>query len=215
MDRYQFAHWIKRILHLHYIVKTEGMEHVLDGKVHLVMPNHPAYIDPVILGGECWQIPLRPMCDAWIFRNKLFAYVVKRVDALVVPDVAAAPADKRAEVAEQVRNLSHDVLDLLRQGQEICFYPSGHVKREDREEIGNRRLAYEVCRELPDNVEVLLVRTRGLEHSYFSHLKTRFQLFRKVNIHIEDMTDEVKEWAKLDRKDFNTKLEAWYNQTQD
>lgn len=211
MDRFQFAHCIKRILGLHYIVKTEGMEYVLDGKVHLVLPNHPAYIDPVILGAQCWQIPLRPMCDAWIFRNKFFAYVVNRVDALIVPDVAAAPADRRAEVAEQVRNLSRDVLDLLRRGEEICFYPSGHVKLRDREEIGNRRLAYEVCRELPEGVEVLLVRTRGLEHSYFSHLKTKFRLFRRVNIHIENKTEQVREWALLDRKEFNEKLEEWYN----
>lgn len=211
MDRYHFAHLIKRILHLHYIVKIEGMEHVLDGKVHLIMPNHPAYVDPLIIGGECWQIPLRPMCDAWIFKNKLFAYVVNHVDAIVVPDVATAPAEKRAEVAEQVRNLSKDVLARLRNGEEICFYPSGHVKLRDKEEIGNRRLAYEVCQELPENVEVLLVRTRGLEHSRFSHLKTNFRLFRKVNIKFEVMTDQVKEWSKLDRKDFNAKLEEWYN----
>lgn len=212
MNRYQFAHLIQRVLHLHYIVKKDGFEHVLDGKVHLIMPNHPAYVDPVILGSECWQIPLRPMCDAWIFENKLFAYIVRRVDALVVPDVAAAPADQRAEVAEQVRNLSRDVLELLRNGEEICFYPSGHIKLTDKEELGNRRLAYEVCRELPDNVEVLMVRTRGLESSHFSRLKTRFKLFRKVHIHFEVMTDDVKEWARLDRREFNAKMEEWYNQ---
>lgn len=211
MNRHRFAHWIKRILRLHYVVTTDGFKHVLDGKVHLVMPNHPAYVDPVILGGECWQIPLRPMCDAWIFENKLFAYVLGRVDALVVPDVATVPASRRAEVAEQVRLLSQDVLRLLREGQEICFYPSGHVTKGDKEEIGNRRLAYEVCRDLPDGVEVLLVRTRGLEHSYFSHRKTHFRLLRRVHIHFSVMTNEVREWAKLDRRDFNAKLEEWYN----
>lgn len=205
---------IRFFLHLHYRVKIEGMEHVLDGKVHLVMPNHPAYVDPLIIGGECWQIPLRPMCDAWIFKNPIFAYVVNHVDALVVPDVATAPASERARVAEEVRNLSRKCIDMLARGEEICFYPAGHVKVVDREEIGNRRLAYEVCQELPEGVEVLMVRTRGLEHSRFSHLKTNFRLFRKVHIRFEVMTDQVREWAKLDRKAFNEKLEEWYNKVE-
>lgn len=212
MDRYQFAHMIKRFLHLHYIVKMEGFEHVLDGKVHLIMPNHVAYVDPVIIGGECWQIRLRPMSDAWLMKNPIFAYVLNKVEAVTVPDVASAPADKRAEVAEQVRNLSKTAVEILQRGEELCFYPSGHVTFGQKEEIGSRRLAYEVCQNLPDNVEILLARTRGLEHSRFSHMKTNFRLFRRVHIVFEDHTKEVKEWARtLDRKAFNERLEAWYN----
>lgn len=212
MDRYQFAHMIKRVLHLHYRVQITGMEKVLDGKVHLILPNHAAYVDPVIIGGECWQIRLRPMSDAWLMKNPFFAYVLRKVEAIVIPDVAAAPAAKRAEVAEEVRNLSKTAIDTLLRGEELCFYPSGHVTFSPKEEIGNRRLAYEVCQNLPDNVEVLLARTRGLEHSRFSHMKRNFRLFRKVNILFEDHTAEVREWAQtLDRKAFNERLEAWYN----
>ena len=34
---------------------------------------------------------------------------------------------------------------------------------------------------------------------------------RRVTMHIEDLTDRVKEWSKLTRLEFNRKLEEWYN----
>ena len=34
---------------------------------------------------------------------------------------------------------------------------------------------------------------------------------RSVTMHVEDMTDRVKEWSKLTRLEFNRKLEEWYN----
>ena len=34
---------------------------------------------------------------------------------------------------------------------------------------------------------------------------------RRVTMHIEDLTDRVKEWSHGTRLDFNRKLEEWYN----
>ena len=34
---------------------------------------------------------------------------------------------------------------------------------------------------------------------------------RRVTMHIEDLTDRVKEWSKLTRLEFNRKPEEWYN----
>ena len=34
---------------------------------------------------------------------------------------------------------------------------------------------------------------------------------RRVTMHIEDLTDRVKEWSSLTRLEFNRKLEEWYN----
>lgn len=211
MNRYRLARTFRFFFHLHYSVQVEGMEHVLDGKVHLLMPNHTAYTDPLVIGSECWRIPLRPMCDAWIFRNPVFAFFLRQVDAIVVPD--AVESRKNPQAMETLRQLSTIALDHLRAGHDLLFYPSGHVKLKDREEIGSRRLAYEVCRDLPDGVEVLLVRMRGLEGSYFSHLKTKPCLRRKVTILFQPMTDQLRHWAQtLDKRAFNEKLEEWYNQ---
>ena len=54
MNRYTFAHIMRRLLHLHYDVRLSGMEHILDGQVHLVLPNHTAYIDPILLLANMW-----------------------------------------------------------------------------------------------------------------------------------------------------------------
>ena len=85
---------------------------------------------------------------------------------------------------------------------------------EPREVIGNRRLAYEVCQNLPDETEIILVRTTGLEDSLWSKQKTkRLRLRRKVKIECVEMTAEVRHWAtsSLDRRSFNQRLEKWYN----
>ena len=101
----------------------------------------------------------------------------------------------------------------LKEGKEICFYPSGHVKTIDKEVIGNRRMAYEVCRELPDGVRVILCRMRGLETSLWSKLKPKKWKWRRtVTMVFEDHTDDVKQWAQtLDKRAFNQKLEEWYD----
>ena len=212
MNRFIFARFARFILHLHYDVHTTGMECMHDGKVHLVLPNHPAFIDPLILFSECWDVPLRPMSDERFFRNPLFRKVLSMADAVSVPDLEKT--HDRLHSAEQAHQLTQIALDALADGKEIVFYPSGHVKLVDKEVIGNRRLAYEVCRQLPDNVEVVMVHTRGLEQSHWSKLHPKnFRLRRTVHMHFQVMTEPVRTWAQeYDRRTFNSHLEDWYNQ---
>ena len=91
---------------------------------------------------------------------------------------------------------------------------TGHKDfRENLDEIASL-MAYEVCRELPAGVRVILCRMRGLETSRFSKLKPKQCKFRRtVTMHFEDRTDDLRTWANtLERRDFNKKLEDWYNQ---
>ena len=116
-------------------------------------------------------------------------------------------------MAQAAGQLSRSAIDSLAAGKQLCFYPSGHVKTVDKEVIGNRRMAYEVCRELPDNVHVILCRMRGLETSQWSKLHPKQWKWRRtVSLHFEDHTDDVRLWAQtLDRRAFNERLEDWYN----
>ena len=89
-----------------------------------------------------------------------------------------------------------------------------------------------MCGDLPEGVRVIGVRTRGLWGSIWSRagrktspsfvptfIKSVFLWFfwspfvprRRVTMHVEDLTDRVKEWSKLTRLEFNRKLEEWYN----
>ena len=116
-------------------------------------------------------------------------------------------------MAQAASQLSRIAIDSLAAGKQLCFYPSGHVKTVDKEIIGNRRLAYEVCSELPANVRVILCRMRGLESSRWSKLKPKQWKWRRtVTIVFEDHTEDVRTWAQtLDRRAFNEQLENWYN----
>lgn len=213
MDRFQLGKICKFIFHLHYDIRVEGEEILRDGRVHLVLPNHSAYIDPLLLFSEEWWLPIRPMSDELFMRHPLYGRILRMADSIEVPDLNKSHMT-REESAAAASRLSRIAIDSLAEGKEICFYPSGHVKTIDKEVIGNRRMAYEVCRELPEGVRVILCRMRGLESSLFSKLKPKKWKWRRtVSMHFEDHTEELRDWAQtLDRRAFNQRLEDWYNQ---
>lgn len=214
MNRFTLGKIIKFFLHWHYDVRITGEELLRDNSVHLVLPNHTAYMDPLILFSELWWLPISPMVDELFMRHWLYGRVLRLGDAIEVPDLNKS-AMSREEGAAAASQLSRIAIDSLAQGKQICFYPSGHVKTIDKEVIGNRRMAYEVCKELPQGVRVILCRMRGLESSRWSRLKPKKWKWRRtVTLHFEDHTDELRRWAQtLDRRAFNEKLENWYNET--
>lgn len=212
MNRYTLGKIVRFFFHWHYDVQVVGEELLRDKSTHLVLPNHTAYIDPLILFSEMWWLPISPMVDELFMRKRFYRHILNKADAIEVPDLNKS-AMSREEGAAVAGQLSRIVLDSLNAGKQICFYPSGHVKTVDKEIIGNRRLAYEVCRELPEKVHVVLCRMRGLEGSQWSKLKPKKWKWRRtVTMVFEDHTADVRKWARtLDRRAFNEKLENWYN----
>jgi long-chain-fatty-acid--[acyl-carrier-protein] ligase len=198
---------------------------------YLVLPNHPAMVDPMLVGAAFWKTPLKPLSDESFFHTGIVApHVLKTLGAVAVPDLRKHATAKGATIA---RGLGDIVKSTLEDGGNVIFYPSGHIQTEpEHEEIGTRQLAYNICGDLPDGVRVIGVRTRGLWGSIWSRkgrktspsfvptfIKSVFLWFfwapfvprRRVTMHVEDMTDRVKEWSKLTRLEFNRKLEEWYN----
>ena len=212
MNRYTLGKIVKFFFHWHYDIRVTGEELLRDESVHLVLPNHTAYIDPLILFSEEWWLPICPLTDERFFRHKFYGHILRKADAIEVPDLNQSVMS-REQGADAAGQLSRIVLDSLAAGKQICFYPSGHVKTVDKEIIGNRRLAYEVCRELPAGVRVILCYMRGLEGSVWSKLKPKQWKWRRtVTLHFEDHTTDVRTWAQtLTRREFNEKLENWYN----
>lgn len=212
MNRYTLGRIVKFFFHWHYDIRVTGEELLRDEATHLVLPNHSAYIDPLILFSEEWWLPICPLTDELFMRHWFYGHILRKADAIEVPDLNKS-AMSREEGAAAAAQLTRIVLDSLAAGKQLCFYPSGHVKTIDKEHIGNRRLAYEVCRELPDNVRVILCRMRGLETSRWSKLKPKkHKWYRTVTLHFEDHTEDVRTWAQtLDKRAFNEQLENWYN----
>ena len=197
----------------------------------LVLPNHPAMVDPMLVGVAFWKTPLKPLSDESFFHTGIVApHVLKTLGAVAVPDLRKHRTAQGATIA---RGLGDIVKSTLEDGGNVIFYPSGHIQTEpEHEDIGTRQLAYNMCGDLPEGVRVICVRTRGLWGSIWSRkgrktspsfvptfIKSVFLWFfwapfvprRRVTMHVEDMTDRVKEWSKLTRLEFNRKLEEWYN----
>ncbi|MGN0854893.1 MAG: MFS transporter [Kiritimatiellia bacterium] len=217
-----------------YAVAVDGLAELVARKPAqtpwLVLPNHPAMVDPMLVGAEFWRTPLRPLCDESFFRAGIVAPAVLRtLEAVAVPDLRKHRSATGATIA---RGLGGIVTDTLAAGGNVIFYPSGHIYTENRENIGTRQLAYNICRELPANVRVIGVRTTGLWGSIWSRkgrtdspafvptfVKSVLLWFfvapfiprRKVVMHVEDLTDRVREWSQLTRLEFNARLNAWYN----
>lgn len=219
MTRIQVSKIVRWLLHLHYDIRTENGELLRDGNVHLLLPNHPAYIEPPMLCAEFPEVILRPMADEVFFRRWYSGWALRLATAIVVPDLPATSADNREKSAAKARQLTTTALQALANGDDLLFYPSGHVRYKPVESIGNRRLAYEVCQGLfaPENkekyanVRVIMLRTSGLDDSLTSKQHTRLTLRRRVTMHFEDMTDQLRTWATLERRAFNERLEQWYN----
>ena len=234
------GHWSLR---RRYAVTIEGMDEVEPGfangaagvralpKSLLVLPNHPAMVDPMLVATELWRIPLRPLSDESFFRTGVLAPLVLRtLGAVAVPDLRKHRSAAGASIA---RGLNGVVLKALDDGGNVIFYPSGHIQTEaDVESVGTRQLAYNICGELPEGTEVIGIRTRGLWGSIWSRagrnaspplvptmvksivlwlFAVPFMKKRSVTIHIENLTDRVREWSKLSRLEFNRRLEDWYN----
>lgn len=227
------------IFHRRYKVEVKGLESIhhssffIRHSTLLVLPNHPAMVDPMLVGAEFWRYPLKPLADELFFRTGFIApKVLKTLGAVAVPDLRKNRSTKGATIA---RGLGEIVKNTLAEGGNVIFYPSGHIQTEaDKEDIGTRQLAYNICRELPEKVEVVLVRTRGLWGSIWSRngrdaspafvptfVKSVLLWFfvapfiprRKVTMEVKNMTREVKEWAStLTRLEFNEKLNLWYNE---
>ncbi|MBR4172704.1 MAG: MFS transporter [Kiritimatiellae bacterium] len=212
-----------------YDVRVDGLETLETGKTYLVLPNHPAIVDPMLVCAELYRTPLRPLSDELFFnRGGISRKVLTVLDSVLVPDLRKHATAGRAKVA---RALNSIVTSALAEGMPVIFYPSGHIWTNGQEEIGTRQLAYNVCRELPPDVEVIGVCTTGLWGSIWSRagrdssppfgptlaksvllwfccLITRRK--RHVTMHLENLTSRVKEWCTLTRLEFNKNLEAWY-----
>lgn len=209
-------------------------------KNYLIIPNHPAIVDPLILVPELHVkgLDICPLVDESFFSNGIVRHVLALFNAVRVPDFRKAnfrpflkvrPTYKSS--VKRAKALSYSVLALLTSGENVLLYPSGHITADGREELGNRQLAFNAISQLPDGVEVIGVRIRGLFGSMWSRAGGRqpppfvktlikavliwpaslFRRRRSVTIHAENITASVVEWSKLPRVEFDRMLERWYD----
>lgn len=237
---YFFARVLRFFLRFRYKVTLDGFEQMMSADPFLLMPNHPAYMDPLLLFTEMYarDRKVSPMSDEKFFKNPVYRQILSLGDAVMVPDLMKNRSEAAVSQASQLVQIA---VDALTEGRSIVFYPSGHVTLDGVETIGARRMAYETMQAIltsPEDsplrkVQVFMLRSRGLETSRWA--KSRRKLLdengrirtgklpwtfvhprwyerRKVTLHFENMTAKLLLWAQNnDKVEFNHRLEEWYN----
>ncbi|PQO38184.1 AMP-binding protein [Blastopirellula marina] len=150
---------LRRLLHRRYDVEVLGLDKLekLAGPV-LVLPNHPAYVDPpIVLSHLRFGKSLRPLVFTDTYRSPLFYPLMNVIDAYEVPNLQSHSRDAHAKTTQLIEQVAGE----LNHGQSFLIYPSGRLQRQGYEIVGGARIAYELL-ERVENVNVVLVRTRGL-----------------------------------------------------
>lgn len=167
---------LRVILSLRYTVAEQGLESLPPEKTGgegskpgmLILPNHPALIDPVIVYSRLAGLHPRPLSDEGQMRGPVQKNVARFLRAVTIPDLARAGR----KGAESVRKGLDNITAALKAGDNVLLYPSGRVYRSEREVVGNNAAVAHILEAVPE-ARVLLVRTKGLWGSSFGYASGR------------------------------------------
>ncbi len=195
----------------------------------LILPNHPAFVDPQILFSQIYtKTKASPLVVKYIFDMPIIRNVLKLIGAIEVYDFSKVNDVKLASKKMHTKILNH-----FKKGKSIVLYPSGQTQSQGHEIIIGKQSAYILTKNLPKNTRVVGVRISGLWGSVWSRawngknvkiVPTFFKSFfylianlvfflpkRKVVIEFLDITEEAKKQSKKSLDDFNKFLESFYN----
>jgi long-chain-fatty-acid--[acyl-carrier-protein] ligase len=224
----RWAMWaiLRVLLSLRYKIKVVGKPEVF-GKPgpYLILPNHPAYIDPPNLIVHLWPaFKVRPLLLETNFRNPLFGVFGWMLRAIKMPDIVKASVEDRQRAEAAVA----EVIAALKAGENVILWPSGRLSRDGSERLGGARSAADILAAVP-NVTVVLARTRGLYGSMFSWADGQPSLMRaflrglglwaanlfffaprrRATVTLEAFTPDQR--PEPTREAINRWLEQWYN----
>jgi acyl-CoA synthetase (AMP-forming)/AMP-acid ligase II/acyl carrier protein len=227
---FRYAFWLlaRVVLPLRYRIRVHGLEKLRDVKGPVLMlPNHPAYVDPVIVFYLLWpRLKMRPMVFTGNFDNPLFRFIKRLLNAHDIPNLGSASMQAREQAEQSIAA----VIEAMKRGENHIIWPSGHVERDGAEHLGAARAAADILQAVPE-ATVVRVRTKGLFGSSFSwasgfkpSLAGRlaagagwilanllfFMPRRQVEMTVEQL--QRSEMPEPTREALNPWLEAWYNE---
>lgn len=215
------------LLRLRYKIEVCGLEkvkHAGKDRGILFLPNHPAWIDPVILTTVLYKrFQPRPLADYDETDKFYIRPLMKLVNAIRIPKLAVNGRRAKEEVSAGIRT----VVTSLREGDNIILYPAGQLYRSKYESIGAKSAVHTILTENPAQ-QIVLVRTTGLWGSSFSWASEsprlartwkKYALFALANLLFfgprRKVTIEFAEPDDLprlgDRITINKALEKFYN----
>ena len=218
---------VRLLLGLRYRVRVTGIDEVAArGRSGILfLANHPAMIDPIILGVSLNRrfgarfLAYEDQIDRFFIRT-----LARRVRAITMPDLSRTGAAGREESTAAVERC----VESLTTGDNLVLYPAGRLMRSRYEDLRAGSAVQTILQRLPD-VRVVLVCTRGLWGSRFGfawgHAPKLGDVLREslgclllsglVFMPRRRVTIELREPPDLprhaDRDTVNRYLEAFYN----
>ncbi|THB63672.1 MAG: hypothetical protein D6B27_11825 [Gammaproteobacteria bacterium] len=155
---------VKLLLKIRYRIEVTGLENIEGAEKVLFLPNHPAFIDPLIVMSIIFgKFRPRPLSDKARVEKPVIKTVMKRINPVLIPDLGRAGREAHKATLEAMNNIATS----LENGDNVIMYPSGRLYRENRESVRGNSGAHHVINAVPD-AKVVLVRTNGLWGSSFS-----------------------------------------------
>lgn len=158
---------IKMLLWLRYKITIYGLDDIASRGTSgiLFLPNHPALIDPIILNTYLHKLfKPRPIADEVQIDLPLIRTLSKAVRVLSIPDMAKAGI----KGGNKITNALCDTVNALEKGDNVLLYPAGHLARSRFEDLGANSAVDSILTSIPD-IRIVLIRTKGLWGSSFSH----------------------------------------------
>jgi acyl carrier protein len=220
---------IRLLLRVRYKIQIKGSEVLQNNSPVLFLPNHQALIDPIILFSQIYRFSsATAVIGEKYFDLPVLKSFFKRWGAVRVSDLETGSRDTQV-----LKVITRSVIKGLGRKNNIVLYPSGQIAGQGYEKIFNKKSAYQIVKNLPENVQVVGVRITGLWGSMWSKawigkspnffiqlLKGIFYVLanlffflpkRTVTIEFEDLTKIAKSKAVHGQKPFNSFLEDFYN----
>lgn len=198
----------------------------------LFLPNHPAEVDPLIVGTGVWKkFEPRPLIVEWIAQIPVVGWVMRMMRAVTIPNFEQRASISRRDQADEA---FLTIVEGLKKGDNFMMYPSGRLKSSEEEVIGGASGLHKIIQAYPD-ANIVLVRTTGLWGSSFSKawngknvvfldsvvhgvkavLKNAFFFVPKRHVQVEYVPYNHAFPFEASRVDLNRTLEQWYNQKRD
>lgn len=161
----------RSLLSLRYRVRLEGLD-ILHAEVArarergrgvLVLPNHPAFMDPALLCTHLAALALRPLADSHQIHRPWLRPLAALTGCISLPDLRRDGLAAR----ERVREALDSCAAALARGENVLLYPSGGLSRDGGTHLGGNSGVYRLLQAVPD-CGLVLVRMRGLWGSSFS-----------------------------------------------
>lgn len=164
---------LRGVLSLRYKVRERGLDAIAlrrkndDGTERsgmLILPNHPALIDPVILYSRLAGLRPRPLADARQMESLPGKIAARLLDAVTIPDLRKEGKNAAGAVMAGLTAIG----EALRKGDVVLLYPAGRLYRSSRESLGANSAVAHLLTAAPDT-RVVLARAAGLWGSAFSY----------------------------------------------